>query len=52
MNNEQIKSDDSLFTDPEPWESWETSLVVWCIGIGIVSLVVLGWLVNTLILDQ
>lgn len=34
----------------EPWESWETKLVVWSIGIGIAGLVVLGVLVNTFIL--
>ena len=51
MNENDIKSEDSLFSDPEPWESWETSLVIWCIGIGIGGLILLGWLVNTLILN-
>lgn len=50
MNDHDIKSDDSLFSDPEPWESWESALVMWCIGIGIVGLIILGWLVNTFIL--
>ena len=34
----------------EPWESWETQLVLWCIGIGIVGLVVLGLLINAFLL--
>ncbi len=51
MNENEINSEESLFSDPEPWESWETSLVVWCIGIGVVGLIILGWLVNTLILN-
>jgi len=50
MNENEINSQESLFSDPEPWESWETSLVTWCIGIGIVGLIILGWLVNTLLL--
>ena len=52
MKTEEIKSEESIFSDPEPWESWETSLVAWCIGIGIAGLVILGWLVNKLILNQ
>jgi len=51
MNKNEINSEESLFSDPEPWESWETSLVIWCISIGIVGLIILGWLVNTLILN-
>lgn len=50
MNDEKFKSEDALFTEPEPWESWETSLVLWCIGIGLAGLIVLGWLINTLLL--
>ena len=51
MNENEINSKESLFSDPEPWESWETALVTWCIGIGIVGLFILGWLVNTLLLS-
>lgn len=51
MNENEINLEESLFSDPEPWESWETSLVMWCIGIGVVGLIILGWLVNTLILN-
>jgi len=50
MKDKEIDSEASLFSEPEPWEPWETALVVWCIGIGIVGLILLGWLVNTLLL--
>ena len=36
---------------PEEWESWETKLVSWSIGIGAVALVILGILVNAFILS-
>lgn len=49
-NNNEIRSEEALFTEPEPWESWETKLVLWCIGIGIAGLLILGWLVNISIL--
>ena len=48
---EEPRGADSLSGDPEPWESWETSLVVWSIGVGIVGLFVLGWLVDRFILS-
>ena len=51
MDENEITSEDSLFSDPEPWESWESALVMWCLGIGIVGLIILGWLVNTLLLS-
>lgn len=51
MNNDnEINSEDVLFSEPEPWEAWETKLVLGCIGIGIVGLMILGWLVNIFIL--
>lgn len=31
---------------PEPWEAWETKLVVWSVAIGIAGLVVFGTLIN------
>ncbi len=34
----------------EEWESWETKLCLWSLGVGIASLVVLGLLVNAYIL--
>lgn len=42
--------DQSVLGEPEPWESWETSLCLWSIGIGIAGLVILGILVNWLLL--
>lgn len=35
---------------PEPWEPFETQLVSWSIGIGIVGLIILGTLVNVYLL--
>jgi hypothetical protein len=43
-------ADDALAGEPEPWESWETSLVLASIAAGAVGLVVLGWLVARFIL--
>ena len=37
--------------EAEPWEPWETKLVLYSIGIGIVVLVIGGWLVNHFILS-
>lgn len=42
--------DDSLSGAPEPWERWETTLVVGSITLGFVGLVLLGWLVDRFIL--
>ena len=36
---------------PEPWERWETTLVLGSIAVGAVGLVVLGWLVDRFILS-
>ena len=49
--NEDERAADSLTGEPEPWEDWETALVAWSIGIGIVGLLVLGWLVDRFILS-
>jgi len=35
---------------PEPWEPFETQLVGWSIGIGVVGLVILGTLINMFLL--
>ena len=40
----------SIFTTPEPWEKWESKLVIYSILIGITGLIVLGILINLLIL--
>ena len=42
--------DDALAGAPEPWESWETRLVLGSIAVGAVGLVALGWLVARFIL--
>jgi hypothetical protein len=44
------QTDDALSGAPEPWERWETSLVLGSIGLGLVGLVLLGWLVARFIL--
>ncbi len=42
--------DDALSGRPEPWERWETNLVLGSIGLGFAGLVLLGWLVARFIL--
>ncbi len=49
-NKKQQPELDELFTNPEPWESWESKLVWASIGVAIVGIIVLGILVNWLIL--
>jgi len=39
-----------LFTNPEPWEKWESKLVFGSIIAGIISLIILGILINIFIL--
>jgi hypothetical protein len=41
---------DALAGTPEPWEPWETTLVLGSIAVGALGLVVLGWLVDRFIL--
>jgi len=48
--NHTNKQVEDLFTNPEPWEKWETELVIGSIIIAIVSLIILGILINWLIL--
>jgi hypothetical protein len=43
-------ADDALSGAPEPWERWETSLVLGSIAVGLAGLVLLGWLVARFIL--
>lgn len=45
------QSADELLGEAEPWEHWETQLVGYCLVIAIVGLVILGWLINTYILE-
>ena len=46
-NTAEAQSAEALLGEPEPWESWESQLVGWSIGIALAGLVILGWLVNT-----
>lgn len=39
-----------LFNNPEPWEKWETKLVLGSITIAIIGLLILAILINWLIL--
>ncbi len=48
---EERQSAEALLSEAEPWESWESKLVLWSIGVGIAGLIVLGLLVNKFILD-
>ena len=43
-------ADDALSGAPEPWESWETKLVLGSVAGGALGLVLLGWLVAQFIL--
>ena len=43
-------AEDALSGTPEPWEPWETSLVLGSIAVGLLGLVLLGWLVARFIL--
>ncbi len=43
--------EDVLSGAPEPWERWETTLVLGSIALGVVGLVLLGWLVDRFILS-
>lgn len=47
----EVSSAEALLGEAEPWESWETKLVVYSMAIAVVGLVILGWLVNTFILQ-
>ncbi|MDH3672295.1 MAG: hypothetical protein OES46_14235 [Gammaproteobacteria bacterium] len=49
-NGKEEIHQESLLGEPEPWESWETKLVLYSLVIGAVGLVVLGALVNAFIL--
>ena len=44
--------DESALSDPEPWEPWETTLVLWSLFIGVGGLVVLGTLINLFLLAK
>jgi len=48
--DEEVKLREEMDKKAEPWEEWESKLVKWSLGIGIVALVILGILVNLFIL--
>ncbi len=50
MKDQNIPQTKDLFTNPEPWESWESKLVIYSIIIAIVGLFILGVLINLFIL--
>ena len=50
-NDKLMESASELLGEAEPWEPWETKLVGGSLVIAVVSLVVLGWLINTFILN-
>jgi len=47
QRNQEVEQ---LFTQPEPWEKWESKLVFGSIIIAIISLTVLGIIINNFIL--
>jgi hypothetical protein len=51
ISQDEQRSAEALLGEAEPWESWETRLVVGSIAIAIVGLIVLGWLINSFILS-
>jgi len=38
--------------EAEPWEPWETKLVAWSIGVGVVCLIIGGFLIDKFILGD
>jgi hypothetical protein len=50
VSPQAASGEDALSGVPEPWERWETVLVLASIGVGLLGLVLLGWLVAQFIL--
>ena len=50
-DEETDRSAEALLGEAEPWEPWETALVGYSLAIGLVGLVVLGWLIDKYILS-
>jgi len=42
--------EDVLSGAPEPWEPWESTLVVGSLAVGCIGLLLLGWLIARFIL--
>ena len=49
-NSTPENQSNELFTNPEPWEVWESKLVIYSVIIAIVGLFILGLLINWFIL--
>lgn len=47
-----VEDSEDALGKPEPWEFWETKLVMWSLVIGIGALVVLGGIINITILSR
>lgn len=43
--------EEALPGEPEPWEAWETHLVLRCLILGAAGLAFLGWLIDSYILS-
>ena len=50
VSPQPASAEEALSGTPEPWEHWETVLVLASIGTGLLGLVLLGWLVAQFIL--
>jgi hypothetical protein len=53
VSHDQLGGDSQpdAFSGPaEAWESWETTLVLLSVALGVVGLILLGWLVDYFIL--
>lgn len=48
--NQTLEHAEIAIDAPEPWEGWETRLVVWSVLVGIAGLVVFGTLINIYLL--
>ncbi len=48
--SEKIDDKNSIFYNPEKWETWESKLVIGSILIAIIGLIVLALLINYFIL--
>ncbi|GMT42784.1 MAG: hypothetical protein IEMM0002_1195 [bacterium] len=47
-----IEDSEAILEKGEPWEAWETKLVLWSLGIGVTCLIVFGFIINTTILAK
>lgn len=46
-----LEDTEAALGEAEPWEPWESKLVLYSVGFGIVALVVLGAIINMTILN-